>query len=74
MRVKMLREDKLASMKKIMEYEGELNSFEENHQRLNEEIRMGKASNQLVQACITGLYSDRLYMQEIQNQAEGIEE
>ena len=35
---------------------------------------MGKASNQLIQACITGLYSDRLYMQEIQNQAEGIEE
>ena len=69
-----LLEDKLQSMKKIVEYERELNNFEAGHQKLNSEIRMGKASNQLIQACITGLFNDQQYMQQLQDEATQVEE
>ena len=52
-------------MKKIVEYERELEDWTSKQQELNNEIRRGKASNSLIQACITGLYNDKLYMQEI---------
>ena len=61
-------------MRKIVEYERELNNFEAGHQKLNSEIRMGKASNQLIQACITGLFNDQQYMEQLQKEATQVEE
>jgi len=62
-------QDKLTSMKKIVEYEKELKDFASEHKRLNDDIRSSKASNSLVHACVTGLFSDKQYMIELREQA-----
>lgn len=69
-RVNALLQDKLTSMKKIMQYNEELKNFAEGHRRLNDDISMNKAANSLIQACMNGLYNDKQYMAEIRERAE----
>ena len=58
-RVQILLEDKLASMKKIVEIQSSLENFQEDHKRLNDDINELRAANQLLEACIQGLYNDK---------------
>ena len=58
-RVQILLEDKLASMKKIVEIQASLDNFQEDHKRLNDDINELRAANQLLEACIQGLYNDK---------------
>ena len=58
-RVQILLEDKLASMKKIVEIQASLENFQEDHKRLNDDINELRAANQLLEACIQGLYNDK---------------
>ena len=58
-RINVMLNDKLTSMKKIVEYEHELENFSTEHKRLNDEINSSKAANSLVQACVTGLFNDK---------------
>ena len=46
-------------MKKIVEIQASLENFQEDHKRLNDDINELRAANQLLEACIQGLYNDK---------------
>ena len=65
-----LEQDKLVSMKKIVEYEGLVEAFPQKQDKLVTEIEMHKTAASLLQDTLNGLYKDKLYMSELRTLAE----
>jgi len=64
-RKRFLEEDKLASMKKIMEYEGAIDKFPSVQHELVGEIESHKTANALMQETLTGLIHDKKQLTEM---------
>ena len=64
-RLHSLEQDKLTSMKRIMEYERELAGFPDGHKRLHGDICRSQAAYSLIQGCLNGLFLDKNFMREV---------
>ena len=73
-RVEILREAKLRSLRRIVSIQKQINNFNDEHKRLNDEINSCKAANQLLEACLQGLYNDKQLMNEFSRTVNGGEE
>ena len=60
-----MEEDKLTSMKKVMEYQDAIDNFPESQMKLKQDIESTQTANALLSATLRGIIADKKYIDEL---------
>ena len=73
-RKRFLEEEKLHTMKKIVEYQREVDEFPQTQQNLLEAIEKAKTNNTLVTDMLAGIMEDKTYLNTVRDEKDRIEQ